>query len=94
MGQLCAAERKALIENPLLSRQPILFVVRPQYLPDHHNTATMFQTGEINTKSFRGGSSLKTIDLAAGGVVKTLLKVPSGIVRDPDVDFDWKKILF
>jgi len=94
LGQLYAAERKALIENPLLNGQPILFVVRPQYLPDHHNTATMFQTGEINTKSFRGGGSLKTINLAAGGVVKTLLKVPSGIVRDPDVGFDGKKILF
>ena len=30
-----------------------------QYLKDHHNTATMFQTGEINTGSFRGGGAVK-----------------------------------
>ena len=30
--------RKALLANPLVSGQPILFVVRKQYRPDHHNT--------------------------------------------------------
>ena len=53
--------------NPLLTAQPILFVVRPQYLPDHHNTETMFQTGEINTGSFRGPGAMKIIDFARGG---------------------------
>ena len=48
--------REALLANPLVSGQPLLFVVRAQYAPDHHNTATMFQTGEINTGSFRGGA--------------------------------------
>ena len=53
--------REALLANPLLSGQPLLFVVRPQYAPDHHNTETMFQTGEINTASFHGGGALKTM---------------------------------
>ena len=53
--------REALLANPLLSGQPLLFVVRAQYAPDHHNTETMFQTGEINTGSFRGGGALKTM---------------------------------
>ena len=56
--------REALVANPLVSGQPLLFVVRRQYRPDHHNTETMFQTGEINTGSFQGGGALKTIDLA------------------------------
>ncbi|NUQ65628.1 MAG: PD40 domain-containing protein [Pirellulales bacterium] len=73
--------------------RPILFVVRRQYLPDHHNTETMFQTGEINTASFRGGGALKTFDPATGAV-GTLLDLPEGVVRDPDVRFDGRKILF
>ncbi|MHC4216501.1 MAG: hypothetical protein ACYSWP_24385, partial [Planctomycetota bacterium] len=47
----------ALTANPLISSQPILFVTRKQYKRDHHNTATMFQTGEINTESFEGGGA-------------------------------------
>jgi len=101
--------RDALLANPLVNGQPLLYVVRAQYAPDHHNTETMFQTGEINTGSFRGGGALKTIDLArlalqpghdhkaataTAAVLTTLYNVPKGIVRDPDVHFDGKKILF
>lgn len=88
-----ALRREALVANPLVSGQPLLFVVRPQYRPDHHNSATMFQTGEVNTGSFVGGGAIKTIDLATG-TVKTLLEVRDGIARDPDVSFDGTKILF
>ena len=91
--ELETLRREALLANPLVRDQPILFVARPQYRPDHHNTATMFQTGEINTGSFRGGAALKTIDFGRGGKVTTLLDVPEGIVRDPDVHFDGKRVL-
>lgn len=72
---------------------PILFVVRDQYLPDHHNTATIFQTGEVNTSSFRGGGALKVFN-PADNSVKTLLEAPEGIIRDPDVSFDGRTIVF
>ncbi len=85
--------REALLRHPLVGGQPILFVVRPQYLPDHHNTATMFQTGEINHGSFRGGSALKLLEVGTGETT-TLLEVPEGIVRDPEVSFDGTRILF
>lgn len=81
-------------KNPDLTKAPILIVTRQQYRSDHHNTATMFQTGEINTGSFTGGSALKTIDFAKGAKVTTLLESPEGVIRDPDVSFDGKKILF
>ncbi|MEW6237621.1 MAG: hypothetical protein AB1656_19735 [Candidatus Omnitrophota bacterium] len=86
--------REALIANPLVTGQPILYVVRPQYLPDHHSTETMFQNGEINTASFRGGGALKTIDFGAGGIIETIADLPEGVARDPEIDFDAKKILF
>jgi hypothetical protein len=92
-AEMEAFRREALLANKLVSGRPLLFVVRRQYRSDHHNTATMFQTGEINTASFEGGGAIKTLDVATGGV-RTLLHVPEGIARDPDVRFDGKKILF
>ena len=104
LGRLAAAtndaafaelQREALLAHPLLTAQPILFVVRHQYRPDHHNTETMFQTGEINTKSYQGGGALKIIVFAKGGEVRTLVDPgPEGVARDPDVSFDGKRVLF
>jgi hypothetical protein len=76
-----------------VSGQPILFVVRAQYRPDHHNTETMFVTGECNTSSFVGGGALKTIDFAREGTVTTRLETKDGLVRDPEVRFDGKRIV-
>jgi hypothetical protein len=92
--ELQSLRQEALLANPLVCGQPILFVVRPQYRPDHHNTETMFQTGEINTGSFQGGGALKTIDFAQGGKVVTLAESAQGMLRDPDVHFDGRRILF
>ncbi len=93
-AQLRSLRREALLANPLLTRQPILFVARPQYLPDHHNTETMFITGEINTGSYRGGGALKALDVATGKVRTIVDAGATGIARDPDVRFDGKRVLF
>ncbi len=87
-------QREALVANPLVSGRPILYVARRQYKPDHHNTETMFQTGEINTGIFEGGSALRTIDFGRAGAVRTLLELPHGVVRDPEVHFDGARIIF
>jgi len=92
LAELETLRREALLANPLVDGQPILFVVRHQYRSDHHNTATMFQNGEINTGSFQGGGALKTIDLSTGEL-KTLIELPEGVVRDPEVSFDGRRIL-
>jgi len=88
-----ALQREALTANPLLNAQPLLYVTRRQYAPDHHNTETMFQTGEINTKSFAGGGALKLLDIRTG-TVRAVLDAPDGIIRDPEVRFDGAAILF
>ncbi len=89
-------ESEALLANPLVSAHPILFVVRKQYRPDHHNTATFFPAAqhEYNDGSFTPGAALKQIDLAKGGKVTTLLETADGVLRDPEVDFDGAHILF
>ena len=94
LARLQALSREALIANPLVSGRPIVFIARRQYRSDHHNTATMFQTGEINTRSFQGPGAIKTVDFARGGEVKTLLKLPQGAARDLEVAFDGRKVLF
>ena len=92
---LAALQREALIANPLVSDHPILFATHSQYQPDHHNTETMFQTGEINTAKFKGGGALRVIDFAKGGEVRTLVDAgKEGVARDPEVYFDGSKILF
>ena len=94
---LAALQREALVANPLVSGQPMLFVVRAQYAPDHHSTETMFQNSEVNTGSFHGPGALKAIRFGADGNAidsRTLVDVPKGIVRDPDVNFDGQRIVF
>ena len=104
---LCAAAFLAgAFTSPLTGEEPrdraaiiaelpeaILYVSRQQYIRDHHNTATLFQTGEINTGSFRGGASLK-VWFPKSDTVQTLLTLPEGVVRDPTVSFDAKRVLF
>ena len=90
-----ALAREALVvSNPLLADQPILFVTRKQYRSDHHNTETMFQTGEINTGSYDTEGALKLLDVKSGAVKTVFAPGPGATVRDPDVSFDAKRILF
>jgi hypothetical protein len=96
-----ALRQEALVANPLVSGQPLLFVVRPQYRSHYHAIDTLFHTGEFNPDRnvmhatlFQGGGALKTIDFGHGGEVKTLLDVPEGLARDPDVSFDARRVLF
>jgi len=84
--------REAMVANPLVSGQPIVYVSREQYLRDHHNTETMFENGAIHGP-FRGGGALKMVHPATGKVT-VLLDAPEGIVRDPEVHFDGREVLF
>lgn len=94
-GDFEKLRREALIANPLVSGQPLLYVVRSQYRPDHHNTETMFQTGECNTGSYQPGGPLKTIDFARNGETRVVADPgPEGRLRDPDIHFDGKRIVF
>ncbi len=89
-----ALQRRALIANPLVSGQPIVFVVRSQYNPGHHNTETFFpaEPHECNSGSFTPGGALKILD-AAADQARTLVPLPQGVARDPEIDFDGKRIL-
>ncbi|MBT8037642.1 MAG: hypothetical protein KJO21_08870 [Verrucomicrobiae bacterium] len=87
-------QREALLAHPMIHGTPVLFVVRPQYIYDHHNTETMYQTGEINSGKYRPGGPLKTVHLGTG--ITTIIHDPGpdGHLRDPDIRADGKRILF
>ena len=92
--EFAALQREALIANPLVSDQPILYIVRPQYRSSYHAIDTLFHTGEANTGDFEGGGAMKLIDFGQGGETRTVIEVPQGIARDPDVYFSGEKIVF
>ena len=71
----------------------IIYIERSQYVPDHHNSETMFQKGEINESSFAGNSAMKAFSLRTGKS-RTIIESKDGIVRDPELSFDGKKIIF
>ena len=64
--------RETLIANPLVSGQPILYVVRHHYQSHYHAIDTLFHTGELNADRgmcphanlFQGGGALKILDLS------------------------------
>jgi len=100
-GELEILAREIYTTSPILTSAPIVFASRRQYEADHHNTETMFQTDEICTGKFKGPGALKAVDFAArqgesstGGKVRTILEVPDGVVRDPEVSFDGRHIVF
>ena len=93
-AEFAELQREALMANPLVSGQPILFVVRPQYRSSYHAIDTLFHTDEANTGDFEGGGAMKLIDFSNGGKTRTVLEVPEGIARDPEVHFTGKKIVF
>jgi len=93
LGQL---QWEALTSHPSIAGVPVLYVCRHQYLKDHHNTATLFQTGEINTAKFRPGGPMKAFVILDGKKSDRVILDPGkdGLLRDPEVGFDGKSILF
>lgn len=93
-AERAAFSREALLANPLLQDQPLLFTTRKQFRRDHHNTATMFQRGEINTGSYDPPGTIKLLEVESGQV-KTLVDAgATGMARDPEVSWDGTKFVF
>lgn len=77
----------------LLHGQQILYIEREQYTPDHHNTETLFQFGEINEDGFHPGSAMRLFDVDTR-TSKTLIESKNGVIRDPELSFDGTKVIF
>lgn len=89
------AQIDSLSENArsLLEKHEILYIERHQYPKDHHNTATLFQKGEINEAKFTPGAAMRAFDFKTKSS-RTLLETETGVIRDPELSFDGKRIVF
>jgi hypothetical protein len=72
----------------------LLFVTRHQYKQDHHNTATLFQHGEINEKSYTPPGKIKILNPQTGSVTTLVDAGPTGIARDPEISADGTRVVF
>lgn len=85
---------KALVRlNPALAKTPILYTTRKQFRRDHHNTATMFQYGEINQHAYDTNGKLKILYPASGETITLLDCGPTATIRDTEIDYDAKSLL-
>ncbi|MBQ8543675.1 MAG: hypothetical protein IJ434_00730 [Alistipes sp.] len=87
------AIKLSAVAKQVLAGKRILYVERHQYAGDHHNTATLFQVGEINTNKFAPGGAIKVYDVDSG-TTRTLIKLSTGVMRDPEISFDGKRVIF
>ena len=80
--------------NPLVNAHEIVYTTRDMWAQDHHNTATLFQCGEVNQNSYRTQGALKALDVKSGAVRVIVPEVAGRTVRDPEVDYDGRRIVF
>ena len=95
--QACSLRRAKRLAPRAEALRHILFVKRPYELGGSHYAYTEGQSDAQSERHFVPNAalcSLETPDPAAIGVVRTLLADKQGTLRDPDVSFDGKRILF
>ena len=80
--------------NPIVNAHEIVYVTRATFRGDHHNTATIFQCGEINEGSYATQGALKAYDPKTGKVRILVPEAEGRTVRDPEVDWDGSRIVF
>jgi len=92
--KVCEARRLERLK-PLQARWPRLVFTRHFNLGGSHYAYTEAQSDAQDERNFVAGSALCLFDTAgARGKVEVLLESPQGVIRDPDVSFDGKRILF
>ena len=90
-----AKRLEALIRaNPLVNAHEILYTTHAMWPPDHHNTASLFQCGEVNTHKYATQGALKALNPKTGLARDIVGEILGRTVRDPEVDFDARRIVF
>ncbi len=92
-ASLMVANGEGIVAHKKLAGKKILYIERNQYMRDHHNTATLFEWGEVNSEKFDPGSAMRIYDVDTKQIT-TLIESETGIVRDPELSFDGKRVVF
>ena len=85
---------KAAAKAALAAVPEVVYVTHAAFRADHHNTATLFQCGEINERSYCTQGALKAWNPATGKVRVIVPEKEGRTIRDPEVDWDGKRIVF
>jgi len=90
----CERRRESRLRN--LRQRWNRFVFTKHYnLGGSHYAYTEGQSDAQNERHFHPGSALCVCDLSRGsGQITVLLEDPEGVIRDPDVSWDGRRILF
>lgn len=91
-----ALMREALVKaNPLLDFERLLFTRRRPLGGQHYAYTECLSWNTDRPRFWRPGASLCTIDpRSPENSLDVLLDSPEGVIRDPDVHYDGKRILF
>lgn len=95
-GRLAALSRRALLEaNPLMRFERLLFTRRHPVGGQHYAYTEALSWNQDRPRFFRPGSSLCVLSPPRpDGKLEVLLDSPTGVVRDPDVHYDGRRVLF
>lgn len=90
----CEIRRKIRLSKLLERRQKIVFT-KHFNMGGSHYAYTEAQSDAQAERSFKPGTSLCILEMdGLYGTVRTLIEDGKGVIRDPDVSFDGKRILF
>ena len=90
----CEKRRKILLQ-PLLRKCPKIVFTKHYNMGGSHYAYTEGQSDAQRERHFKPGTSLCVFENdGLYGMVRTLLNDPNGVIRDPDVSWDGKRILF
>ncbi len=90
----CLARRARRL-RPMLAKHPKIIFAKHYDLGGSHYAYTEGQSDAQAERHFRPGAALCLLSANEGaGTVRTLVDAPKGVIRDPDVSADGKRILF
>ena len=87
--------RRALRLKPLLAKWKRIVFTKHYNLGGSHYAYTEGQSDAQAERHFHPGTALCVLEMDGGkAVVRTLIQDAKGVIRDPDVSYDGKRILF
>ena len=90
----CERRRKIRLQ-PLLSKCKKIVFTKHFNMGGSHYAYTEAQSDAQHERNFTPGSALCLLEMeGCYGRVRTLINAPDGVIRDPDVSYDGKRILF
>ncbi len=92
--EACRARRELRLET-LRTAYPTIVFTKHYNLGGSHYAYTEGQSDAQAERHFQPGAALCLLELdAAGGRIRTLVDDPEGVIRDPDVSYDGRRVLF